>query len=309
MSASLSAAPQKALPQDYQDILQVLPHLPEADMPAAHAALAGMADMSPAGRAMRGWLARWQGKARPRLEHPRLSVFVANHAVARLLPPVVTAAAQVAAMADPAGTLAGVVGAVDADFRLYEMNLAQPAADCTQQAALSLATCVQAIAYGMMTVDQGLDVLALAACGDGQDVAAAIMLAALLERPMPDVLKQMGLPAALAEELTPVVERVKGLAPCVVLEQCGGTAIAALVGAMLAARMAHTPVVIADWGGFAALAVVQRLDDGFAARHVTLAGKIAQVPWLPDSVRIADITDSDIGMAALGALQTLRQVV
>lgn len=267
------------LPQDYQDILQILPRLPEPDLPAATRALAGTADLPPETRERRAWLARWQGREQPRVAHPRLAIFAANHGVARLAPPQTPLVAQLPELVDPNGALAQLVAAVDADFRLYEMNLAEPGADFTLgQSALSDKVCVQAIAYGMMAVDMGLDVLALAAMGDGQTLAAAALIAALTGTPVADVLAATGTDPSQAEILQPQVSAATGQPPLVLLARFGGAALAALTGAMMAARMAHTPVLVNEVGGLAALTVLHALEAR-AARHVALAGGIS-APWL-----------------------------
>lgn len=267
------------LPQDYQDILQILPHLPEPDLRAATKALAGTADLPPEIQAQRAWLARWQGREQPRVQHPRLAVFVANHGVARLAPPSQPMTALLPRLVDPNGALAGQVASVDADFRLYEMNLAEPSADFAQgQPAMAAKTCVQAITYGMMAVDNGLDVLALAASGDGQDLAAATLLAALTAAPLAETLRICGADAAHAAALQPALDAATGSQPLALLAQFGGYALAALVGAILASRMAHTPVIVADAAGLAALAVVRAMEPQ-AARHVALAGPVADA-WL-----------------------------
>jgi nicotinate-nucleotide--dimethylbenzimidazole phosphoribosyltransferase len=171
---------------------------------------------------------------------------------------------------------------------------------------MSQQDCLRAMVYGMMAVEPGLDVLALASCGDGQQLAAAVMLAVLLRRPLPDVLLQMNLPASLEPILLPVLARIQNLPPCEVLEQCGSPAFAALVGAMLAARMARTPVLIADWGALAACAVVHRLAPD-AAAHVMLAGVIAKMGWLPGHQTLDSTLSDAPGMNAALALQSLRQ--
>jgi nicotinate-nucleotide--dimethylbenzimidazole phosphoribosyltransferase len=308
----MTALSQPPLPQNYDDILQIIPRLPEPDLKAATASLAGMADLSPAARAERAWLARWQGRTDPRVNHPRLSLFAANHGAAVWMPySEHSAIGQLAGMADPAAALGVAVAAVDADLRLYEMNLAQPSVDFALGAALSTTSCIQAMAYGMMAVEMGIDVLALASCGDGQILSAAVMITVLLDEPLVTVLDMMSLPASLADNLAPVVARVKNLSPCLVLEHCGGYEIAALVGALLACRMAHTPVVIADWAGLAALAVLHRLTPQ-AARHVALAGVLTRWAILPDCLRVLAPKEGwgeGAGLAAARSLAALKAVV
>lgn len=284
-----------ALPKDYQDILQILPHLP--------------AKLSPPARDLGRWLAHWQGAegaTEGRLDHPRLSLFAAHHGVAHLQPEAIRP--ELESVTDAAGDLSQIVTELDADLRFYEMNLAQATADLTQVSAMSQQDCLRAMVYGMMAVEPGLDVLALASCGDGQQLAAAVMLAVLLGQPLPDVLLHMGLPASLEPVLSPALPHIQNLPPCEVLEQCGSPAFAALVGAMLAARMARIPVLIADWGALAACAVVHRLASG-AAAHIMLAGAVAKTGWWPRNQTLASTLSDAPGMNAALALQSLREAL
>lgn len=294
------------LPQDYQDILQILPRLPEPDLRAATKALVGTADLPPDLQARRAWLARWQGREQPRVQHPRLALFAANHGVARLAPPAQPLAESLPQLVDPNGALANQVATVDADFRLYEMNLAEPSADFTQgQPAMTAQACVQAITYGMMAVDMGLDALALAACGDGQELASAALLAALSGAPLAESLTACGMDAALAPTLQPSVTAASGLPPLALLAQFGGYALAALVGAILACRMARTPVVIGDVGALAALAVIRGLDPA-ATRHVALVGVLADAALAGDLLRLP-VPAGAVGATVVAGLHELQR--
>ncbi len=293
-------------PQDYQDVLQILPRLPEPDLRAATKALAGTADLPPELQVRRAWLARWQGREQPRVHHPRFTLFAANHCVARLAPPQQPLAESLPRLLDPDGDLANQVAAVDADFRLYEMDLAEPGADFMQgQPTMTAQTCVQAMTYGMMAVDMGLDVLALAACGDGQELAAATLLAALTGVPLAETLRASGADAALAPIIHPALDAADGLPPLALLAQFGGAALAALTGAILASRMAHTPVILADAAGLAALAVIRALDQG-ATRHVALAGALAGAAQEGDLLRLP-IPPAAHDHAALVGIRLLQQ--
>ncbi|MBP7253754.1 MAG: nicotinate-nucleotide--dimethylbenzimidazole phosphoribosyltransferase [Alphaproteobacteria bacterium] len=293
-------------PQNYQDILQILPRLPEPDLRMATRALVGTSDLPPELQARRAWLARWQGREHPRVQHPRLALFAANHGVVRLAPPTHPLVESLPRLVDPNGALANQVSAVDADFRLYEMNLAEPSADfALGQPAMTTQTCVQAITYGMMAVDMGLDVLALSVCGDGQELAAATLLAALTNAPLAQSLTDCGADAALAPALQPALDAAAGFPPMALLAQFGNAALAALVGAILASRMAHTPVILADAGGLATLAVIRALDQQ-AARHAALAGVLAGVPLECDLLRLP-ISAAANEHAALAGIQLLQQ--
>lgn len=299
---------QAPLPQDYSDILQVLPRLPPPDMAAGQAALAGLADIAPEQRAMRGWLARWQGKAAPRLNHPRLSIFAANHGCGLLDADATITAASLADIAAPDGAVSRLAAAVDADVRLYEMNLAAATRDCRTAPAMGQPECLQAMTYGMMAVEPGLDVLALAAYGDGAALAGALLLAATLGQDIADFLNLLALPSDWAAPCQPVVERLQTMEPCDRLAAAGGPDIAALFGALLAGGMARTPIVIADGAGLAALALLHQLDP-LAGRHVALVGRVAAITAWPELLRLPLQDDSNGATVGLRAIARLQSVV
>ncbi len=71
---------------------------------------------------------------------------------------------------------------VDADLRVYEMNLDTPTGDITAEPAMSEEECAKAMAYGMMAVEPGIDALALGEMGIGNTTSAAALCAASVRR-------------------------------------------------------------------------------------------------------------------------------
>ena len=102
------------------------------------------------------WLATWQAKHPPQVNHPRVAVFAGNHGVADLgvsaYPKEVT---QQMVLNFQAGGAAinQLCKNADADLRVYEMCLDQPSQDFTQGPALSEEETARAMAYGMMSVE------------------------------------------------------------------------------------------------------------------------------------------------------------
>ena len=68
---------------------------------------------------------------------------------------------------------------VDADLRVYEMNLDTPTADIVDGPAMSEEECARAIAYGMMAVEPGIDALAIGEMGIANTTVAAALCLAL----------------------------------------------------------------------------------------------------------------------------------
>src|SRR5207302_114376 len=142
-------------------IRALLAHLPGPDLEAGTAAALRERQLTkPAGALGRleelaAWLATWQGRHPPRLDHPRTVVFAANHGVAArgvsAYPAAVTAQMVQNFIAGGAA-VNQLCRAVDADLRVYEMNLDAPTADIVDAPAMSEEECGRAIAYGMGAV-------------------------------------------------------------------------------------------------------------------------------------------------------------
>ena len=67
----------------------------------------------------------------------------------------------------------------DADLRVYELDLDNPTDDFTAGPAMTETGCAQAMAYGMMACDQGLDLLCLGEMGIGNTTVASAICTAL----------------------------------------------------------------------------------------------------------------------------------
>src|SRR5512142_977595 len=164
------------------EIRALMAHLPGPDLEAGTAAAARERQLTkPAGALGRleelaAWLATWQGRHPPRLDHPRVVVFAANHGVAArgvsAYPAAVTA--QMVQNFIAGGAAVNQLCRVfDAGLKVYEMNLDRPTGDIVAAPAMSEEECAKAMAYGMMAVEPGIDVLALGEMGIGNTTAAA----------------------------------------------------------------------------------------------------------------------------------------
>src|SRR5438046_4986633 len=167
---------------DLNEIRGLIAHLPGPDLEAATAAAVRERQLTkPAGALGRleepaAWLATWQGRHPPTLDHPRTVVFAGNHGVAArgvsAYPAAVTAQMVQNFIAGGAA-VNQLCRVVDADLRVYEMDLDPPTADIVGAPAVSEAECARAIAYGMMAVEPGIDALASGEVGIGSSTVAA----------------------------------------------------------------------------------------------------------------------------------------
>lgn len=221
------------------------------------------------------WMAEWQGKHRPTVEHPRICVFAGTHGIAArdvdMLPFAATADAVQAAVTGT-GPIAALARTVDADLRVYELALDDPTGDIAEDAALSEADCAHAMTYGMMAVEPGVDLLCL---GDmstsGATVAAALCLAlfggTVAEWTGLEAVADAALLLRRQEAVQAAVSRHGELRsdPLALLAAIGGREHAAIVGAIVAARMAKVPVLLDGYAATAAAAVLWSIDPAHTA--------------------------------------------
>jgi nicotinate-nucleotide--dimethylbenzimidazole phosphoribosyltransferase len=128
--------------------------------------------------------------------------------------------------------------------------------------------CARAMAYGMMAVEPGVDLLCLGEMGIANTTSAAALCLALFGGAAEDWTGPgTGVAgSALTNKIAVVGESVarhEGVLadPLQILRHLGGHELAAIAGAVLAARLARVPVVLDGYACTAAAAVLQRLDS------------------------------------------------
>ncbi len=263
-------------PANFDEIRALLRALPGPDQVAGTAALAPQAQLTkPAGALGRleelaVWLATWQGRQPPRLDRPRAAVFAGNHGVTRqgvsAYPAEVTKQ-MVANFIAGGAAVNQLCELADADLRVYEMALDEPTHDFTLAAAMSEVDCARALAYGMMAVEEGVDILALGEMGIGNTTSAAALCHLLFGGEAADwVGRGTGIDDAALARKTEAVKKAAALHgadgdPLQILMRVGGGELAAIAGAVLAARMARVPVLLDGYACTAAAAVLHCLDS------------------------------------------------
>jgi nicotinate-nucleotide--dimethylbenzimidazole phosphoribosyltransferase len=268
------------------------------------------------------WLSVWQGRHPPRLEHPRVVVFAGNHGVASrgvsAYPAEVTKQ-MVANFIAGGAAVNQLCKAADADLRVYEMSLDDPTADFTTEPAMSEAECARAIAYGMMAVEPGLDLLCLGEMGIANTTSAAALCLALFGGEAADWTGPgTGVAGeALAAKIAAVDSGVKRhraamTDPFESLRHVGGRELAAIAGAIMAARLARTPVLLDGFASTAAAAVLFAVDKGALDHclvahlsaepgHRRLARAIGQAPLLDLGLRLGEASGAALAIPLLKA--------
>jgi len=285
------------------EIRALIKELPSPDLEAATAAAEREVQLTkPRGSLGRleelaSWLATWQGRHPAQMRHPRTAVFAANHGVAArgvsAFPAEVTAQ-MVQNFVNGGAAVNQLCEAFDADLRVYEMALDQPTEDFTQGPAMDDGACARAMAYGMMAVEPNLDALCLGEMGIANTTSAAALACALFGGEASDwVGRGTGVSGdALARKTEVVAEGVAKHAhltdPLDKLAALGGLELAAIAGAVMAARLARTPVVLDGFACTVAASVLWKVDPT-ALDHCLVAHRSVE----PGHTRLLKILDKE----------------
>jgi nicotinate-nucleotide--dimethylbenzimidazole phosphoribosyltransferase len=255
-----------ALPFD--DIRSLIAGVPEMGPPKIkpNAALGRLGDIA-------AWLSCWRaGPGAPRIHRPILALYagsnnVANHSTTAGNPDRVRARLEaIAAGGAPVNALAQGQGA---GLEAFDLAIDRPVPDITHGPAMSERECAATMAFGMEAMAKQPDILLLGAVSAGGDIAAAAIALALFGGEAAEWAEaDEGSVAQAATRCLAYMGRSKD--PLEVLRQLGGREIAAMAGAILAARTQGVPVILGGYPAAAAAAVLQRIDPR-AVEHV-LAG-------------------------------------
>lgn len=220
------------------------------------------------------WLAGWQGRPHPAITRPLLAIFAGNHGVTihGVSPWPQAMTAEIVANYAAGGAAANQICAVaDVGLKVFELALPVATQDIATEPAMDEKECAATIAFGMEAIAGGADVLCLGAFGVGNNTIAAAMLTALFGGEPGDWLTDQGETrrnaiAAIAAALALHARSLDD--PLEVLRRLGGREFAAIVGAILAARIQRIPVLLSGTVTLAAAAVLAKLAPG-ALDHCT----------------------------------------
>lgn len=253
---------------DFRDLVNLLP-APETAAVEAYRARDAQLTKIPGslGRleAIGEWLAAATGQIPPKVDKPLVAVFAANHGITAkgvsAFPAEVTK--QMVANYGAGGAAINQICMVsDIGLKVFELALDLPTPDISEEDAFDAADCAATMAFGMEALAGGVDLLCLGEMGIGNtSVASAIHLALFGGTAAEWVGPGTGVQGAALANKVAVVEqavlRIGGeMDPFEILRRLGGREIAAMVGAIIAARHQKVPVVIDGFVTTAAAALV-----------------------------------------------------
>lgn len=297
--------------------------LPQGDMEFAQAAALRQQNLTkPPGSLGRLeelaiWLARWQGRESPRLARITIAVFAGNHGVANrgvsAYPQAVTAQ-MVANFTAGGAAINQIAKLAGAELLTVPIELDRPTRDFTAAAAMETDEFLAALDIGYRAVPEDCDLLAVGEMGIANTTAAATLCASLLGGDgarwagrgtgVDDgglARKRAAIDAALALH--------RGILgdPLQVAAALGGRELAAIAGAVLAARRHHIPVLLDGFVATAAALPLARLAanalDHCRAGHVSaesghreLLRELALHPLLDLGMRLGEASGAAVAI-------------
>lgn len=216
------------------------------------------------------WYAGWRGDAQPQITAPQVIVFAGNHGVCAqgvsAFPPEVTV--QMVANFEHGGAAINQLSkAFGAKMDVYPLSLETPTADFTTAPAMTEDEFIVALQTGWNAVDPDADLLVTGEMGIGNTTSAAAVATAVLGGEAADWTgRGTGVDDAGLARKTDVVAR--GLAlhattdPLEALRCLGGRELAAMAGAIAAARHHRIPVILDGFICSAAAAALHKAVDG-----------------------------------------------
>lgn len=270
------------------------------------------------------WLSAWQGQHPPRFDRPQIVIFAGNHGVTAkgvsAFPAEVTfqMVANFKAGGAAINQLAKIVGA---DFTIIELDLDTPTADISEHPAMTEAECISAFNTGWNSVDQSASMLVVGEMGIGNTTIASALAAALFDGQGADWAGPgTGVTGdALARKAAIVDHALKRHQhilsdPVGILQHLGGREIAAMAGAIVAARTHNIPVILDGFIATSAAAVLHKisasaLDHCIAGHcseepgHIKMLQALGKQPLLSLGLRLGE------GSGAALALNILQAAV
>ena len=305
---------------------RALASMPSADPAAAGAARARQQQLTkPPGSLGRLedlviFLAGWQGRERPSMDTARAVIFAGNHGVAAqgvsAFPAEVTAQ-MVANFAAGGAAINALTGAIGMRLEVIALDLDRPTRDFTTGPAMDADECQAALMQGAATVTPDTDLLLLGEMGIANSTAAA----ALCLRSFGGTAAEWsgpgtGLDRHGVSHKSAVIARAIALhgdapaTPFETLRRVGGRELAAIAGAVVAARHAGVPVLLDGFICCSAIAPLAAVAPGIVDHciaghcsaepgHARLLERLRLEPLLRLDMRLGEGSGAAVAAAVL----------
>ena len=267
------------------------------------------------------WLAAWTGRS-PQVTRPLVAIFAGNHGVTAQgvspFPSSVTAQ-MVENFAAGGAAINQICAANDMGLKIFDLALEVPTGDISVEAAMDERTCAATMAFGMEAIAGGTDLLCIGEMGIGNTTIAAAIFHGLYGGSAVDwVGPGTGSEGEVLKRKIAAVEAAVALHkphlgdPLELLRRLGGRELAAMAGAILAARMERIPVLIDGYVATAAAAVLhaanpQALDHCLIGHvsaepgHMAAIEKLGKTPLLALGMRLGEGTGAALAAGIVKA--------
>jgi nicotinate-nucleotide--dimethylbenzimidazole phosphoribosyltransferase len=264
------------------------------------------------------WYAGWRGTDRPGLDNPQVIIFAGNHGICAqgvsAFPPEVTV--QMVANFEHGGAAINQLSkAFGAKMDVHALDLDTPTADFTVAPAMTEDEVIAALRTGWNAVDPDADLVVTGEMGIGNTTCGAAIGAALFGGEAADWTgRGTGVDDEGLARKTDVVAR--GLAlhdvsdPLEALRCLGGRELAAMAGAIAAARAHRIPVILDGFICTAAAATLEKAVSGAldhaVAGHLSAEGAhrrmldaIGKEPLLQLGLRLGEGSGAALAIGVL----------
>ncbi|MCJ7993187.1 nicotinate-nucleotide--dimethylbenzimidazole phosphoribosyltransferase [Rhizobium cremeum] len=267
------------------------------------------------------WLAAWTGRP-PAVNRPLVAIFAGNHGVTKHgITPYPSSVTQqmVENFAAGGAAINQICATYDLGLKIFDLALDYPTGDITCEAALSERDCAATMAFGMEAIAGGTDLLCIGEMGIGNTTIAAAIHLALYggtaeEWVGPGTGSEGEVLRRKVEAVKTALEFHKGHLddPLEILRRLGGREIAAMAGAILAARMQKIPVLIDGYVATSAAAILKAanpsaLDHCLIGHvsgepgHLKSIEKLGKTPLLALGMRLGEGTGAALAAGIVKA--------
>lgn len=266
------------------------------------------------------FLAGWQGRERPEIAKARAAIFAGNHGVTvhgvSAFPAEVTVQ-MVRNFQAGGAAINALAGAAGIELTVVALDLDRPTEDFTCAPAMSEAECLSALSQGAAAVDPELDLLTVGEMGIGNSTVAAALCARSLGGSAAHWTGPgTGVDDAGIARKVAVIDKALAFhadapaSPFETLRRVGGREIAAIAGAIIAARHAGIPVVLDGFISCSALAPIATAYPAITEHciaghrsaepgHIRLLDRLCLKPLLDLDMRLGEGSGAAVAVTVI----------
>ncbi|EJF76933.1 nicotinate-nucleotide--dimethylbenzimidazole phosphoribosyltransferase [Bartonella birtlesii] len=255
------------------------------------------------------WYAGWRGAEKPTVKRPLVAIFSGNHGITEenITPfPQSMTQKMVENFATGGAAINQICIAYDLGLKIFDLALEYPTINITKDAAMDERSAAATMAFGMESIAGGTDLLCIGEMGIGNTAIASALCLALFGGDVEEWTGSgMGSEGEFYQRKIAAVKTAISLHkdhfhdPFEIMRRLGGREIAAMVGAILAARMEKVPVILDGFVTTAAAAILYKMHpralDHILVGHVSsekahrkLLKKIDKEPILDLQIRLGE---------------------